>query len=772
MPSYKIKAEQLVARLKPQVPDTPTIQQEPPLRFVPEKAPVAQPPKDEPAEKQEPVVSERVIDKLAAKSEPSATERVIDKLTAKTEPPAEEQRVEKPKVKPEPSVAQRIAEKLRETPEPSVTEKVTEKPKVEPEPSVAKRIADKLREAPEPSVTERLAETPAEIPAEIPKPLILEPKEDFETKKPQPVIEKQVAEEPKEKPKPFIFEPTEDFETFEPKEVFETLKPQPVIEKQVTEEPKEKPKPFIFEPTEDFETFEPKEVFETLKPQPVIEKQVAEEPTEKPKPPSADATAPIMKLAFVPKEEDSQAPEKPLVFTPEPQIKPEPLITFEPLIKPEPPKKSRLQEPLTSTEPTKEDILQELLTPTEPTKKPRLQEPPETKTDSKKLSLPRPARRRPERTPDAPPIKLPSMSESLSDEDELLETIPEDEFTATELPILETEDELEGDMFEPGSASEVSIPHKRRWPIPIAIVLAAIIIGGAITYLVLSSQANQREENRRIGYELLDEAIALIQESDVVVVTLDAAILSEVTQDNLNERRILLERVPPTLETLGSAEDQAREAIKLFTSDEDKELAQHVINAAVNKIDMLTSGEVIMTMDIAAMSSAIFFGEAWTIIVGSDAELRASAELSRTGGYYALQEAIARNNTVLENLARASDLLTQAQAVFAEADYSTVFNYLELKIESIQLAIAADQAVLDGNLDLVNIKNAEFELKDAAVVNAANQIPLEPLTLITEAYDEAIAQAHAKYNSARANAVEADWFIREYVGVETQTEVQ
>jgi len=314
--------------------------------------------------------------------------------------------------------------------------------------------------------------------------------------------------------------------------------------------------------------------------------------------------------------------------------------------------------------------------------------------------------------------------------------------------------------------------RRRRWPIIIAIILVVIIVGGAVTYFVLYTQAQTRDANRTEGYGLLDDAIALIQESDTVVVALDSATTTEVTQDNLSDRKVLLGRVPGTLATLNSAQEKAQAAAALFTSAEDSALAQHVIDAAVNRIDMLTSGEVIITKDIEAMNSTLLFGQAWEIIVDSDTELRAIAELSKTGGYYELQEAIERNNAVLTSLNSASDLLTQASDVFKDADFSTITTYLSLKIESVQLAIQADQAILDGDLDTANARNSDFAEKDAAVVDAASKIPSEPLSLIINAYDFSTADARALYDSARANAADADSYIREYVGVETQTGVQ
>lgn len=363
---------------------------------------------------------------------------------------------------------------------------------------------------------------------------------------------------------------------------------------------------------------------------------------------------------------------------------------------------------------------------------------------------------------------------ALPQDDSLLDTIRDAGLAVREHP------ELAGPLAAmatgevPDAAEDPALKkiRRRRWPIIIAVVLSLIVIGGAITYYVLASQVLEREASRTRGYALLDEAISFIQESDQVVVALDSATNTEVTAENLVEREVLLERVPKTLETLDLAEERARGGIELLASEDDREFAQHVIDAAAHRKVMLTSGEALIAWDIVAMNSALTFGHAWELIVNADTELRATTELSKTGNYGELREAIERNNAIIESLQQASDLLDQAQEAFVEADYSAIAEYLVLKRESVQLAIEADQAILDGDVEAANTKNAEFGLKDAAVVEAAGRIPPEPLTIITDAYDTVTSEDRARYDSARANAAEADGYIREYTGVETQTGVQ
>lgn len=359
-----------------------------------------------------------------------------------------------------------------------------------------------------------------------------------------------------------------------------------------------------------------------------------------------------------------------------------------------------------------------------------------------------------------------------SSDDELIENILEADKAVREHPELANPLVVSGEIHDADAEAALVKIRRRRWPVTIAIILAAIIIAGAVTYYVLSSQALERENNRTQGYVQLDEAIALIQESDTVVVSLDEATVTEVTEANLADRKLLLERVPATVETLQTAIDTASGAVSLLTTQEDKDFARHVIDAAENRLAMLDSGEAIINKDIQAMSSALLFGQAWDLIINADSELRATTELAGSGNYLDIQEAIARNGVVLVNLQQAHALLTQASETFPEADYTVIFEYLTLKTESVQLAIEADQALFDGDVDLYNTKNAEFGSKDAAVVEAAGRISATPLTLITDAYEKSTADIRALYDSARANAAEADGYIREYVGVDTQTGVQ
>jgi hypothetical protein len=152
--------------------------------------------------------------------------------------------------------------------------------------------------------------------------------------------------------------------------------------------------------------------------------------------------------------------------------------------------------------------------------------------------------------------------------------------------------------------------------------------------------------------------------------------------------------------------------------------------------------------------------------------MRDAADLSSSGNYYDVLDAVEANQAVLAELEQASLMLDQAKQQFADVEFRTINEYLALKKEAVQLALESDQALVDADLETATNKNLEYGAKDTEAVTAASRIPPDPFTIITATYGIVTGSASQQYASARANAADSDIFIREYVGVDTQTAVQ
>ncbi|MDR3053755.1 MAG: hypothetical protein LBU48_07840, partial [Coriobacteriales bacterium] len=82
-------------------------------------------------------------------------------------------------------------------------------------------------------------------------------------------------------------------------------------------------------------------------------------------------------------------------------------------------------------------------------------------------------------------------------------------------PVAEPEDARpceDDDAPKAGAHFKSEAEQKRqRWPFVVGIILAFILLVGGGTYWYLSNQTAQIEASREEGYDLLDDAIALIQ---------------------------------------------------------------------------------------------------------------------------------------------------------------------------------------------------------------------------------------------------------------------
>jgi hypothetical protein len=321
------------------------------------------------------------------------------------------------------------------------------------------------------------------------------------------------------------------------------------------------------------------------------------------------------------------------------------------------------------------------------------------------------------------------------------------------------------DWYDTGDyASSFAIPHQKRprWPIVIAMIIAAILVTGGVIYFVAHQQVSAHDEQRRAAYQLLDEAIALTGESDIVVIKLDSALKETVTSTTIPDLNALLEKASDSQRSLETAAEKATEAIQQLDEATDTDLAQHVINAIACRLQMLEDGKVLVQLDIAAFTSLELLNESWGLLVAADGETREAI------GSLNYPDALALNEAALEKLNQAQTQLEAAQTAFTQVDFQAVFNLIALKREAVELVIAVDVAILEGNYEEAGRLNDEFLEKSNVAAAAARALPSVPADLINAAYDTETTQVREHYETTRSQTVGSDEFIRNYVGINAE----
>lgn len=310
----------------------------------------------------------------------------------------------------------------------------------------------------------------------------------------------------------------------------------------------------------------------------------------------------------------------------------------------------------------------------------------------------------------------------------------------------------------------IAVPFKKKrakWPFVVFLIVAVTLVAAGGVYYFNNQQKSVHAE----AYQEINRSIALIQEADTVVVAVDQAIDEQVTEDALPQLEVLTDQVASTKETLLAAADNAEIAKESLTDEDDRELAQHVIDAANTRSEMLNYGKRLVQTDIDAMQSAALLSEAWDLIVGADTDMRAAVDVTSGGNTDAIETAVEFNKAASEKIEEATLKIDDAKKHFPDADFTSISDYLVAKKDAIGLALTSDEALLADDVDLANENNDAYNAKDSEAVELAAKIPSDPMTIITDAYDTVTQDMRASYLDARDRAATSDSYIRTYLGV-------
>jgi hypothetical protein len=378
---------------------------------------------------------------------------------------------------------------------------------------------------------------------------------------------------------------------------------------------------------------------------------------------------------------------------------------------------------------------------------------------------------------EAPAIEPPrSLREYFPEEEE--SSTPSAEVKPVSRPSVEWGPrEVQGEVTPEAPSLFLPETTRRRhiWPIFICAAAVFIIATGLLTYFnrsLLAVQAEHHSVIQREGNAYLDESIALIQEADSVIVSLDRATESQIAEEDIPRLEALLDKTDSVQESLDDAINKAVQAKETFLEDESQQLAQYAQDAAEYRKRMLEISGEIVRYDIAAMRSALALEYAWTLIIDADANMRSAVETVAEGGAGAVTESRDYNQEAVNKLVLADEALDKAVEAFSTVDVGALRAYLEAKKASAELALASDEAFLEGSYYTANLRNEEFIEKDAEAVTLAAAIPGDLLSLVVTAYEQAIGSFREEYVAARSRATDVDAYLRAYLGVDVLLETE
>ena len=301
--------------------------------------------------------------------------------------------------------------------------------------------------------------------------------------------------------------------------------------------------------------------------------------------------------------------------------------------------------------------------------------------------------------------------------------------------------------------------RRRRAAMALVGSLAAVGLLGAGGYLLYQEVTNHQEQ-----VSLLDQSLAQIQEVDKVIVPLDEIVNAAEGSSTPEEASSLLALIPDSQKSLDSAEALARQASENMRTSADKDAADQAIASIDARRTMLGLGATLLQAGLDAQDATDDLEQAWKDVWDADALARDAASLVTDTTNENVEASKAKSQEALDLFDEASYLFTEASNSPLQPDLQTHLDYVGKRRESMQCAIASDDAIIAQDRQAAEDQNQAYNLAEDEAAQIAKQLPDNTAEPILEAYRRSTQDPMREYTEARRKASTADAFLRDYLG--------
>ncbi len=335
-------------------------------------------------------------------------------------------------------------------------------------------------------------------------------------------------------------------------------------------------------------------------------------------------------------------------------------------------------------------------------------------------------------------------------------------------PIKEVEEDRRGGIFDTSFAEGGG---KKGILAIIGIVLViALIFVGAFFGLRYKQAADARAN--------IDSAIDRLRDSDAVIVPLDTAIAAEIDSGTASESLSnLMLQSSSTATMLTDAETYANEAARSsdLLSAEENDAVGAVKNSVSARRSMLEVGRMLLSADTESAAALDSLNQAYNCIASANSHIQAGLDQ-----YYAYREAlnndwdtsgfdlwgiVQQDNDAISDLAMAQNWVASARESFPEADLTVLDNYLNTRINQVNILVQIDTCIANGDIEGADSFGQAYTDADAASQQAASQVPATAAELLVNSWATTTAAQRDAYDAARTKCVEADAILNAYLGI-------
>lgn len=291
------------------------------------------------------------------------------------------------------------------------------------------------------------------------------------------------------------------------------------------------------------------------------------------------------------------------------------------------------------------------------------------------------------------------------------------------------------------------------WALAIACVVAVVAVA------VLSVQRHFADV--RTFDERLESLVAALVEVDDQLAEIDTLMDDPVSEGASAARAEAVGAMPSLRERIAGIREDALSAAPLALGDQDSIVLAQIDEACAAREDMLAAAEAAFGVSGQMEGASARLNSVWNDVLASDQAAREAsqhANSAATEGQIASarEETLAAQDLLKANLGEMQLIAQENQRI----NLSLQLEYLQVRIESLDYALATADAFIAGDREQAKAQNDLYNEKDAQAVAIAESLPLSPDTIVEESFDPALAGFVDNYGQARNRAIAADSVIR------------
>ena len=259
------------------------------------------------------------------------------------------------------------------------------------------------------------------------------------------------------------------------------------------------------------------------------------------------------------------------------------------------------------------------------------------------------------------------------------------------------------------------------------------------------------------------DALRLVSEADETILQIDAIVDDPFAAESDGRRQEVYSSIEQTKGLLTNADGKAREVSEKLSDPSVREVANQTVISISARQGMIKHGMQLVEASENAELATEKCDAAWQVVLDADAQAREATKLAGQNEVDASKQCALESK---ELFSKGREQLESLQVGCPAADFSALIEYVEKRMNALDLAVQSDEALSEKYKEEAIALNDAYNAAEEEAAAMAASLPSDPKQLIKDAYFNTWSEVIRSYGGQRAAAGTSDAVIRDYLGAQ------